>query len=317
MAACSAHRPSSWCLFGNRRVKRRRLHPLDIILPPRTMTAPTRNGSVLLLAFFSADLRKLVVAICYKPYTNKILTFGLSYVRVRSMEKTLRIAIGVPSLDMIHTDFMMSLIGTSMDLKSKPIPGYDGGTFVTIVNKRSSVIAQLREDIVEEAKKAKATHLLWVDSDQMFPTDTARTLIAHDKDVVACNIAVKRIPSLPTARKFTPQYPLVGDIVYTKPESTGLEQIWKIGCGVMLEKMSVFERIEPPYFRFDYNPETKSVGEDWWHCELLRKAGIEIWIDHDLSKKVGHLGMYSHTMDDVDPTETKIKIVRPGEVAPR
>lgn len=232
------------------------------------------------------------------------------------MEKTLHLAIGIPSLEMVHTDFMISLLGISMDIKSRPIPGYEGGTKVSVINKRSSVIAQLREDIVEEALKMGATHLLWVDSDQIFPVHTARQLITHDKDVVACNIAVKRIPSLPTARKFVPEHPLVGDIVYTKPESTGLEKVWKIGCGIMLQKMDVYKKIPAPFFRFDYNPETKSVGEDWWHCELLRNAGIDIWIDHDLSKQVGHLGMYSHTMADVDHTETLLKIVRPGEVWP-
>lgn len=232
------------------------------------------------------------------------------------MENILHLAIGVPSLDMVHTDFMMSLIGISMDIKSRSITGYEGGSKVSIINKRSSVIAQLREDIVEEAKTIRATHLLWVDSDQIFPTHTARQLINHNKSVVACNIAVKRIPSLPTARKFIPEHPLVGDIVYTRPDSTGLEQVWKIGCGIMLEKMSVYEKMTPPYFRFDYNPETKSVGEDWWHCGKLRAANFHIWIDHDLSKQVGHLGVYSHTMEDVDHTETKIKIVRPGETCP-
>jgi hypothetical protein len=228
-------------------------------------------------------------------------------------EKILNLAIGVPSLDMVHTDFMMSVIGISMDIKSRPVGKYSEGSKVSIINKRSSVIAQLREDIVDEAKRIGANWLLFVDSDQLFPTHTARQLICHDKDIVACNIAVKRIPSLPTARKYEPKYPRVGDIIYTKPSSRGLEEVWRIGFGITLIRMSVFDKISRPYFRFDWNSETGSVGEDWTFFEQVQREGIKAYIDHDLSKQVGHLGVYSHTMNDVDHTETELKIIRPDE----
>jgi len=228
------------------------------------------------------------------------------------MEKTLHIAIGIPSLDMWHADFAMSLIGLVTDLKQVPVPGFDG-VRVSIINQRSSAIPQLRQQITEEAQKIEANYILWVDSDQMFPKDTARRLIAHDKDVIGCNIAVKRLPSLPTARKYVEQWPLTGDIVYTKPESTGIEKVWKLGCGVMLVKMSVFDRLKKPYFNFGWNETTGFVGEDWFFCSQLWDNNIELYIDHDLSKEIGHIGVYSHRMEDVDHTETLIKIVRPDD----
>lgn len=283
------------------------------MFPPFTTIAPTLIILGLRLAIMAAILINVILDIL--NLYQQSLTFNRGHDIVFFMENILNLAIGIPSLDMVHTDFMLSLLGTCMDIKSRPVPGFDGSK-VSVINKRSSVIAQLREDIVADAKERKATHLLWIDSDQMFPTDTARRLLSHNKDVVACNIAIKRIPSLPTARRELRHYPLIGDLVYTKPESKGLEQVWKIGCGIMLENMDVYEKIPAPYFRFDYNPTTGSVGEDWWHCELLRKADIDIWIDHDLSKQVGHLGVYSHTMNDIDHTETNIKIIRPGDVCP-
>ena len=36
-------------------------------------------------------------------------------------------------------------------------------------------------------------------------------------------------------------------------------------------------------------------GEDWAFCEACEKAGIPIFIDHDVSKLVGHVGNYEYT----------------------
>jgi hypothetical protein len=30
-------------------------------------------------------------------------------------------------------------------------------------------------------------------------------------------------------------------------------------------------------------------------CETLREKGFKIYVDHDLSKEVGHLGLYEYT----------------------
>lgn len=227
-------------------------------------------------------------------------------------EKIFRIGIGIPSLDMWHADFAVSVIGVCTNLKSIPLEGYDG-VQVNLINYRSSAIAKLRQDIVEEAQRLKLDYLLFVDSDQTFPPDLARRLLSRGKDVIGCNIAVKRLPSLPTARKFEPKWPLVGDIVYTTPESTGVEKIWKLGFGVMLIKMSVFDKLKKPYFNFGWNEVAGFVGEDWYFCELLNRAGIDLWIDHDASKEVGHAGTYLFTHNDVDYREEKLKIIRPGD----
>jgi hypothetical protein len=234
-----------------------------------------------------------------------------------TMERVLHIAIGIPSLDMWHADFAISLLGLIGNLKSKPtpLPGYDA-VRVSTINFRSSAIAKLRQDITDEALKIGADYLVFIDSDQLFPPDLVRKLLVHGKEVIGCNIAVKRLPSLPTARKFVPEWPETGDIVYTRPESTGLEKIWKLGFGVMMIKASVFEKLKKPYYNFGWNEVTGFVGEDWYFCDLLWKAGIDLWIDHDVSRTVGHVGSYSYTMEDVDYNEQLIKVIRPENEQP-
>lgn len=233
---------------------------------------------------------------------------------IQDGKKVLNVALGIPSLDTWFADFALSVIGVSIDLKTIPVPDCDL-VGVHVMNIRSSAIPKLRQDIVEDAQKRKCDYLLFVDSDQTFPRDTARRLIASGKDVIGCNIAVKRLPSLPTARKFVAKYPITGDIVYTTPESTGLEKVWKLGFGVMLIKMSVFDKLDVPYFNFGWNNEVGFVGEDWYFCEQLTRKGIDLWIDHDLSKEIGHIGPYQYSHDDIDYTEQKLKVIRPDEQA--
>jgi hypothetical protein len=38
------------------------------------------------------------------------------------------------------------------------------------------------------------------------------------------------------------------------------------------------------------------MGEDWYFVKKLSEAGADIWIDHDLSRQIGHVGdfVYGH-----------------------
>ena len=67
-------------------------------------------------------------------------------------------------------------------------------------------------------------------------------------------------------------------------------------------RASVFAQLEKPWFNFDYQAEKdRFMGEDWWLCRQLEKAGVDIWIDHDLSKEVAHEGfqIFSTQMTEI------------------
>lgn len=222
-------------------------------------------------------------------------------------KKVFHLGIGIPSGDHWLADFAISVLSVIGDLKKTPIPGYDD-CMVSILNVKSSTLCQQREDIVDRALEDQCDYLMWADSDQVFPGNTARRLIAGGKDIVGCNIALKMIPSIPTARKWSDRYPKIGEIVYTKPDSTGLEKIWRIGFGVTLINTEVFRRLSKPYFNLTWTKEIGYKGEDWSFCEKAEAAGYEIWIDHDVSKDIYHLGTYRYGHKDIDPTEKYVKI---------
>jgi hypothetical protein len=69
----------------------------------------------------------------------------------------------------------------------------------------------------------------------------------------------------------------------------------------MLIDVEVFKQIPKPWFMLDYMPEIDDfVGEDWYFCSLLEKAGIPIYVDHDASKRVGHIGPFTFDHSHVE-----------------
>jgi hypothetical protein len=142
-------------------------------------------------------------------------------------------------------------------------------------------IANLRNTAVKLAQAVKASHLLFIDSDMRFPEDTVDRLLAADKYIAAANCVMRTMPELWVARKDGVHVSSVG--------KSGLEAVDTMGCGVMLIKMGVFDALSQPWFSTPFNG-SDHTGEDVFFCQLARRAGLSVWIDHDLSQMVRHTG---------------------------
>jgi hypothetical protein len=63
----------------------------------------------------------------------------------------------------------------------------------------------------------------------------------------------------------------------------------------MLIAMDVFEKISAPWFATPWIKDRGCfMGEDSFFCQRLHEAGIPLFIDHDLSKQVGHIGTFEY-----------------------
>ncbi len=210
------------------------------------------------------------------------------------MSEPLNVVIGIPSGDTWCAEFGMSLLSMFVYYLGNPISGYDPPDGA-VYSDRGSVLPMLRQKIVQKAIEKEATHLLFVDTDQVFPVSTLTRLLRHHKDVVACNIATKSIPASPTARKKTSDPK--GFPIFTTEHSKGLERVWRIGTGVMLINLRIFSKMPKPWFPIEWAENGEQcVGEDWGFCKKLDHAGIPIYIDHELSWEIEHLGRlrYGH-----------------------
>ncbi len=116
------------------------------------------------------------------------------------------------------------------------------GVQLAIINLEGSMIAKQRNDLVELARQTPISHILFVDTDMVFPPDALMRLLKHDKDIVGA-----------TYNKRVPPYETLGKLKGDKPSEAelsqgGLREAEQLPGGMLLIKASVFERLKWPWF---------------------------------------------------------------------
>lgn len=169
---------------------------------------------------------------------------------------------------------------------------------IGLISTDGTYIASNREDLVLSALEGYPTHLLWLDDDMRFPQDLLIRLLKHNKPIVAVNYAMRKTPCIPvTIKRLSDTKGQPATRLITTPESSGLEQVEAIGFGAALIRANVFHRIPRPWFENYWNTKVdRWIGEDIDFCRKCEKAGIEILVDHDLSKEIGHVGTFEYTL---------------------
>lgn len=209
----------------------------------------------------------------------------------------LRVLVGVPSGMLWHAKFGLSLASLMVRFAMVQVPGYRSQE-LRVANIRSSILSRNRLDIVKAAEAEEADYLLFLDSDHIFPPDMLHKLLAHKLPVVAANCVTKQIPAQPTAR--ADGRGDQGIPVFSDPDVHGLEQVWRVGTGVMLIHKNALKRIPHSCWAVVYQEHLDTFqGEDWGFCRACEDAGIPIFIDHDVSRSVGHEGYFNFTHDVV------------------
>jgi hypothetical protein len=194
------------------------------------------------------------------------------------------------------SDFGRGLVTAAMEFQNWQPPeemGYKARVTQTLTAD-SSMLVRNRHDLVKSAMKAGATHILFLDSDMKFPRDLISRMILQDKVILAANATQRRLPIKPIAHDFE------GKLIDSS-QRTGLEAVRQVGCAVMMIKREFFENVPPPYFLMDWTPEAQSYsGEDIYFCAVAQEAGYDIFVDHELSREIEHMGFYSFGYKDVE-----------------
>ena len=90
------------------------------------------------------------------------------------------------------------------------------------------------------------------------------------------------------------------EAVWPDKDVTGIEQVETVGFGVVLIKAEVFKQLAWPWFIQPWHDEAQHhVGEDIAFCMRCKEANVPIYVDHDLSWAVRHIGSHEFSMDDV------------------
>ena len=110
--------------------------------------------------------------------------------------------------------------------------------------------------------------------------------------------AAGRLPPQPIAIKYIGDDEHEPERLFTRPESAGTQRAEAIGFGVALTRMVVFRTVSYPWFEnFWVDEKTYWKGEDVDFCVKAREAGHVVYVDHDLSREVAHVGSFEYTID--------------------
>lgn len=162
---------------------------------------------------------------------------------------------------------LMQLMGTNYDC-----------AFMSVVGVH---IHLLREEAAKSIVNSGASHVMFIDSDMMFPKDTIKKLLSRDKDIIGANY-VQRVDQTQWSAKIN------GESVI----STGckdIQEVDSIGLGMCLIKIDVFKKMPQPWFDVPFEYGTY-IGEDISFCRHATNNRYKIYIDHSLSQDVHHLG---------------------------
>lgn len=203
---------------------------------------------------------------------------------------TPRVYVGIPQPELTDYRFTQCL----WNLLQYSAPKYQ----MLKGNSVGSVIAKNRNNVVDMASEAKASHLLMIDSDQTFPANGLERLLNHDKDIVGATTCRRVGDDLsPVAEPI--------DRSSIKPFQQ-LVPMKLVGFPFMLIKMSVFEKMRKPYFAdpprwmmatmfpscFEFDAPvtaTDLVQEDDYFCINARRLNYEVLCDMTLSMEIGHI----------------------------
>ncbi len=210
------------------------------------------------------------------------------------MSATNRLAIGGPTRDTVPASFAVDLAQLFAYTREK-----GPWKTVTVGFLAATYIHCGRQFWIESALKQGATHALWLDTDMSFPPETAVLLAMHETPIVACNYVTRDGSGQFTAIREDADELITGR-VETRDDSTGLEAVDAVGMGVMLMRTDILAQIPRPWFTHGTNAKTGGdVGEDIVFCRAARRAGYQVYVDHDLSKQVGHIGTHTYrTVED-------------------
>lgn len=200
----------------------------------------------------------------------------------------------------VHTEFAVSL--------AIAVKGLECATRLDWQN--SCYVHDNRNELLDRALKGDSTHLIFIDTDIIFPPDGIQTLISRQKPIIGGAYNLKKTPvegvtrttvkALDRDLQGRPHHEWVMD--KSKPfECAGLP------TGFMLIDLDVLRQLEAegkapdfagarggkpgpgPRLWFDFDNDGDSfVGEDIYFSRYLRARGVPIWADPTI--RLGHLG---------------------------
>lgn len=210
-----------------------------------------------------------------------------------------KVAICIPSGDMIHADMAMSL--ASLVHHCGPIKQH-GETLeaidVVIINVKDSLVVNGRNKLAEEALKLDVDYLFFADSDIVLHPMAIRHLLAHEKPIVGATYVQRNPPHL-LLGKAVDGRPLAETLQEQPIVPSELMEVAGLPFGCVLVDARVFKEIasvhqdlwfQTPQFFHEEAQRWLIEGEDYFFCRRACDRGLKVWLDWPLSFALRHIG---------------------------
>jgi len=204
----------------------------------------------------------------------------------------------------MSTDVSNFRLGIGIPLTWGHVPSQFFDSFVTMKKPNFAYLRpdfpgrleDVRNALVEQAIESQCTHLIMIDTDEVFPSDAITRLLEHDLPIVGGKVHRRYPPFDPILYRKVKELNGYTQVPDGEWEQGGLVEVDATGAGCLLMQTWIFREIQKPWFRhippiYDENLEQvqKERGEDIYFCEKAREAGFRIFVDTGID--IGHLGL--------------------------
>jgi len=221
------------------------------------------------------------------------------------MAKTLSVAILTPTTGICRMGYAQSLARLCMYFAQVQVfPGIERQNLITD-SVEGSGIAENYERMVEKHlndKEIHWTHFLSIEDDMGFAPDCLHILARRELSIVGANYSTNK----GTPLRFCAAG--IRDRVLTTADSTGVEQVSLLPQGFTLVAREVYEAVPKPWFLMGYSKASGNyVYQDYYFSEQAKAHGFKLYVDHDVSKRIRHIGTYNYTWEDALRDETTLR----------
>jgi len=156
-------------------------------------------------------------------------------------------------------------------------------------NGRNKII----KDFMTNPDLERHSHLMFIDADTS-PVDpyAVERLLSHDKQIISgITPIVHRHGEDGMNMYWNVRMPSTQRNLYLDEMPPTIFPCQYVGGSCVLVTREALSRLKPPYFKATYDKEQigYTKGEDYYFCDMVRKAGMQVWIDPEVQCRHFHV----------------------------
>ena len=209
----------------------------------------------------------------------------------------MKLAILTPSCRNPEWEYVKSVLAMEEYIRSNGVLGAKIEFMGRLPLWQNSLLPQGRQILHDGAIELGMTHALWLDDDMEVPHNLMDYLARHFDTPIDDSPSNPKYPGIIGAnyvrKDERAMYTAVkgGAVISSDPPNTGLQEVDDCAMGCMLVDLEAVKHIRPPHFEILWDKKLETYrGEDRYFCNKMARAGVRVYIDHDVSRLVEHIG---------------------------